>query len=322
MGKTLLEIVDLSLVYEVGKSRYLKALDDIYLRVHESEIVALVGESGCGKSTLGYTIMRILPRNAKIIKGSIYFENKDLLKLSEKDMKGIRGAKISMIFQDPSSTLNPVMRVGEHVVELLMTHRRIDREEAWNITFQLFEKLGIPKERAYDYPHQLSGGMKQRVCIALAIALNPKIVIADEPTTALDVITQDQILELFKQLRQTYNTSFIFITHDLSIVADLADRVAIMYGGEIVEEGDVESIFYEPLHPYTKLLLNCVPSIDARKKKLETISGELLDLTSPIPGCKFHNRCRYCTDICIKARPNMIKYGENHYVKCWLYSRR
>ena len=319
----LLEVKNLTISYRVSKFKKLRAIDNVSFKVFEKEIVAIVGESGCGKSTLGLAILKILPENAIIENGSIIFEGKDLLKLNENELRNIRGSKISIIFQDPSSALNPVMRICDHVIELIKQHRKdVSKEEAIKLTIELFEKLGIPRERVWDYPHQLSGGMKQRVCIALAIALKPKLVIADEPTTALDVITQDQILELFKQLRQEYNTSFLFITHDLSLVADLADRVIIMYGGEIVEQGYIDQVFYNSKHPYTQSLLKCIPSINERNK-LEYIPGELPDLTNSTSGCKFYSRCRYAIeDRCNKLKPPEIEIENGHTVKCWLVYKR
>jgi len=321
VSDVLLSIRDLCVYYFLTEG-IVRAVDNVSLDLRRGDVLAVVGESGSGKSTLGYSILRLVPPPGKIVRGSILFEGIDLLKLPEEAMRRIRGAEISMVFQDPSVVLNPVMRVGEHIVEMLKYHRGMDEEEAWKLVEDVFESLGIPRDRARDYPHQLSGGMKQRVVIATAIVLRPKLIIADEPTTALDVITQDQILDIFRDLRDRYRVSIMLIIHDLSIVADLADRVVVMYAGKVVEEGSVEQIFYNPLHPYTRGLLMCTPRLISNDANLYSIPGEPPDLLNPPPGCRFHPRCGLCMDTCKKEEPPMIEVEPGHRVMCWLYAKR
>jgi len=295
-----------------------RAVDDVSLSIEKGEALGLVGESGCGKSTLGLSILRLVPPPGKIVGGKIIFDGENLLDKSEKEMQKIRGKRISMIFQDPMTSLNPVMKIKDHLVELIKTHEPdTSVSEALERASKFLKELGIPPERMNDYPHQFSGGMRQRIMIALALILNPDLVIADEPTTALDTIVQAQILELLKRLRDEYNMSLILITHDLSIVAELTDKIAIMYAGKIVEVADTLSFYEEPLHPYSEGLLKSIPSIELSQQKLESIPGWPPDLINPPSGCRFHPRCPYAKPICAKEEPPLVKMGENRIVYCF-----
>lgn len=312
----ILEIHNLEVVYRIGRRNVL-ALRDVTLMMRKGEIRAIVGESGSGKSTLAAAILRVLPSNARITKGKIIFDGIDILKISEKEMQKIRGSRIGIIFQDPSATFNPVMKICDHIAELLYVHKRLRWEEGIKIAETLAKRFGIPSERVYDYPHQLSGGMKQRFCIAMAIATNPDLIIADEPTTALDVVTQMQVLSMLRDLRDEYGTSIMFITHDLSLALSISDNITVMYSGEIVEEASTEDIRKEPLHPYTQMLMECIPrvrsKIDFRRFDIEKIE---LPNTQ---GCPFSNRCRYARDQCLKEDPPLIDLG-GRKVRCWMYA--
>jgi len=278
---SLLRVNNLRVVFETPYGQ-VKAVDGVSFEIERGEVVGLVGESGSGKSTLGLSIMKLLPPNARILS---------------------------------------TMRVGEHIAEALMYHYNMDKEEAWRIAKEVLESVGIPAERAMDYPHQMSGGMRQRVMIATAIALKPKLIIADEPTSALDVIVQDHILELLKDLRDRNKASIILITHDLSVTADIADRVLIMYAGRILEVGTVEHIYYHPHHPYTQGLLKSIPKLGS-KSELYIIPGSPPDMTNPPSGCRFHPRCPYARGICMKEAPPLVKVEKGHLVACWLYIER
>jgi len=317
---SLLRVNNLRVVFETPYGQ-VKAVDGVSFEIERGEVVGLVGESGSGKSTLGLSIMKLLPPNARILSGQVIYNGVDLLRLKEDELRKIRGKEISMIFQDPMTTLNPTMRVGEHIAEALMYHYNMDKEEAWRIAKEVLESVGIPAERAMDYPHQMSGGMRQRVMIATAIALKPKLIIADEPTSALDVIVQDHILELLKDLRDRNKASIILITHDLSVTADIADRVLIMYAGRILEVGTVEHIYYHPHHPYTQGLLKSIPKLGS-KSELYIIPGSPPDMTNPPSGCRFHPRCPYARGICMKEAPPLVKVEKGHLVACWLYIER
>ena len=313
---TLLKVENLKVYFETIYGS-VKAVDGVSFEMSRGEILGLIGESGSGKTTLGLAILRILPPNGRIVSGKILFENRNLLELDEEEMRKIRGKDIAMIFQDPMTTLNPTMRIGEHIAEALMIHYKLSKEEAWERAVEALEAVGIPRNRAMDYPHQLSGGMRQRVMIAIAYALKPKLLIADEPTTALDVIVQDQILDLIKDLRNKQGTSIIFITHDLSITADIADRMIIMYAGKIVELGDVEQIYYEPKHPYTKGLIKSIPKIGEDPNNIYTIPGDPPNMLNPPLGCRFHPRCPLRMAKCSKEEPPLVEVGKGHYVACW-----
>ncbi|MDI3092039.1 ABC transporter ATP-binding protein [Priestia megaterium] len=302
-----------------------QAVRGVSFDLHKGETLAIVGESGCGKSVTSQSIMRLIPTPpGRITSGSILFKGQDLTKLSEKKMRDIRGADISMIFQDPMTALNPTLRVGEQIAENIMQHENISKEKAKEKAFEMLELVGIPnpKERLKQYPHEFSGGMRQRIVIAMALVCNPEVLIADEPTTALDVTIQAQILELFKDIQQKTDVSIVLITHDLGVVAQVADRVAVMYAGKIVEIGTRRDIFYTPQHPYTKGLLRSVPRLDLYESELVPIVGSPPDLFAPPSGCSFAPRCPYVMEVCDRMYPASTKLKESHQVHCWLQDER
>ncbi len=298
-----------------------QAVRGVSFGVRKGEILGIVGESGSGKSVTSMTILRLLADTARIKEGSILFDGQDLTKCSEKQMCAIRGGKIAMIFQDPMSSLNPLIPVGKQVAEMLHTHHpELKKDELKKRTLELFEQVRIPEpeKRLKSYPHQFSGGMRQRVMIAMALANRPELLIADEPTTALDVTIQDQILKQLRELRGQYDTSIIFITHDLGVVAELCDRVVVMYGGLIMEEGEINEIFSNPLHPYTLGLLASIPGINKDKaERLQSIAGSPPDMTKPPQGCPFAPRCPYARNICAAQCPPYMQAG-GHRAMCWL----
>jgi len=315
--KTLLEIKDLKVIYEMG-DKAVEAVSGANLNVRKGEVLGLVGESGSGKTTLGLSVIRLLPYNAKIISGEIVFEGEDLLKYDEKDMKKIRGRRIAMIFQDPFSSLNPVSRIKDHFIELFRSHyKNISYEEIIKRSRELLKLVEVPSDKLDSYPHQLSGGQRQRIAIALAIALEPDLIIADEPTSSLDVLVEAQVMELFRELKRSRDISMIFITHNMALVSEIADRIAVMYAGKIVEIADAEEIFINPMHPYTQALMASVPEVGVYKK-LRAIPGEPPSLMNPPRGCRFHPRCSYVMDICRSIEPTLKKVGD-HYVACHLY---
>jgi len=312
----ILDIRNLSVIYDTIKGE-LRAVEDVDLKIGKREIVSIVGESGSGKSTLGYAILRILPPNGRIVKGEILFNGIDLTKLDEEKLREIRGKRISMVFQDPMTSLDPLMKVGDQLVETVLEHEEIEKEIAWDRAAKVLESLGIDPERLHDYPHQLSGGMRQRIVIALSIILNPELVIADEPTTGLDVIVQYQILELIRKLRDDKGISFIFITHDLGLAYDISDRIAVMYAGQIVEIAKKDKLFEKPLHPYTQGLFKSIPEVSPTKKELKSIPGFPPDLINPPSGCYFHPRCPIANEECKRNRPDLIEVEEDHFVRCF-----
>lgn len=303
-----------------------KAVNGISFEIKKGEAVGLVGESGCGKTVTGLSIMRLISYPpGKIVSGSIYFDGKELLSLSEKEMRNIRGGEISMIFQDPMTSLNPVLTIGEQIIEVLTLHKNISREDAKKKSIDLLNLVQIksPEEVISQYPHQLSGGMRQRVMIAIALACEPKLIIADEPTTSLDVTIQAQILNLLKDLKSRINTSILLITHNLAVVAGLCTKVIVMYAGIIVEVGSDKQLYYNPGHPYTFGLLKSVPRIDEEEKeRLATIPGLPPDLLSPPEGCPFCFRCNYSMKICFKEKPPFYNIEDGHKVSCWLFDER
>ncbi|MDY0404448.1 ABC transporter ATP-binding protein [Virgibacillus sp. 179-BFC.A HS] len=320
MSKKILEISDLHISFHTFAGE-IKAIRGIDFDLYEGETLAIVGESGSGKSVTTKSIMRLLPTNNSEIKsGKIMFKDKDIVQASEKEMQKIRGKDISMIFQDPMTSLNPTMTIGKQIMEPLIKHQKMHKSEAKKRALKLLDLVGIPKPdiRIKQYPHQFSGGMRQRVVIAIALACAPKVLIADEPTTALDVTIQGQILDLMKELQKQIETSIIFITHDLGVVANVADRVAVMYGGKIVEVGTVDEIFYNPQHPYTWGLISSMPSLDEKNNELYVIPGTPPDLLNPPKGDAFAPRNPYAMKIDLEKEPPMYKVSDTHYAATWL----
>lgn len=312
----LLRVKDLRVYYTAG-GEIINAVNGVDLEVRRGETLGLVGETGAGKTTIAKSIMRILPDPpAKIGGGEIYLDGQELLRLPEKKMREIRGKKISMIFQDPMTALNPVFTVGEQIEEVIILHEKVNKGEAAVKARQMLELVGIPGDRSGDYPHQFSGGMKQRVVIAMALACSPELILADEPTTALDVTIQAQILDMIKALKEKQNTSMILITHDLGVVAEVCDRVAVVYAGEIIEYGTKEEIFDYPTHPYTVGLFGSIPKIHEDVEWLDSIPGMPPNPADLPSGCHFHPRCSKCTQPCGEKAPEMVEIRPGHFVRC------
>lgn len=322
MSDKILEVSDLQIRY-VTDEETVRAVNGVSFTLERGESIGLVGETGAGKTTTALGIMGLVPDPpGEIVGGSILFEDQDLLKLPEKQMREIRGGKISMIFQDPMTSLNPSMKVGDQIVEMIRLHKVIGKKEAFEEACGLLEMVGIRRERANDYPHQFSGGMKQRVVIAIALACRPKMIIADEPTTALDVTIQAQVMNLIKGLKEKLGTSMILITHDLGIVAEICDKVAIMYAGQVVEYAEVSKIYHNPCHPYTKGLFNSIPKLDTEEDWLEEIHGLPPEPTERIDGCSFNPRCPNCMEICKHKKPEITVVNGEHYTRCFLYEKQ
>lgn len=323
-NQPLLEIRNLK-TYFYTEDGVVKAVDGVNLLVHRGETLCLVGESGCGKSVTFLSVMRLVGQPGRIVDGEVIFDGEDLLKLSELDMSRVRGNRMSMIFQQPVSCLNPVFKVGDQIAEVFEIHQGLSKEEARQRAVQMLHMVGIPEpeRRAESFPHELSGGMAQRVMIAMALAANAELLIADEPTTALDVTIQAQILDLMQELKERIGTSIVFITHDLGVVAEMADYVAVMYAGQIVEYTDVETIFSHAKHPYTQALLRSIPVLGMIKDELEVIPGSVPNLINLPPGCHFAPRCRARTEhglaICSEVDPELLPVNRGHTVRCWLY---
>ncbi|GLO67921.1 ABC transporter ATP-binding protein [Oceanobacillus kimchii] len=317
--KKILEVKDLNISFHTFAGE-VQAIRGVNFELNEGETLAIVGESGSGKSVTTKSIMKLLTSNAEIKSGEINFNNQNLISASEKEMQKIRGKDISMIFQDPMTSLNPTMTIGKQIMEPLIKHRNLSKSAAREKAIELLDLVGIPKPdiRIKQYPHQFSGGMRQRVVIAIALACAPKILIADEPTTALDVTIQGQILDLMKDLQKQIETSIIFITHDLGVVANVADRVAVMYGGKIVEVGTVDEIFYNPQHPYTWGLISSMPSLDTKDEELFVIPGTPPDLLHPPKGDAFAPRNKYAMKIDLEEEPPMFKISDTHFAATWL----
>ncbi|MCT4563458.1 MAG: ABC transporter ATP-binding protein [Maledivibacter sp.] len=317
--KELLNIEDLTIHY-ITEDGTVNAVNNIDVKLNKGETLGLVGETGAGKTTTALGIMRLIPNPpGKIMSGKIEFEGKDLLNVPEEEMRMTRGNKISMIFQDPMTSLNPVMTVGEQISEVIEIHQDLNKQEAMKKAEEMLELVGIPGGRVNDYPHQFSGGMKQRVVIAISLACNPQLLIADEPTTALDVTIQAQVLDLMNNLKKEFNTAMILITHDLGVVSEVCDKVAIMYAGEIIETATLEQLFENPRHPYTLGLFGSIPNLDEETDRLKPIKGLMPDPTNLPTGCKFHPRCPYATDICSKQSPKDTEIQGGHRVKCLIY---
>lgn len=297
-----------------------KAVDNVTFYVEKGTALGLAGESGCGKTTTALSILKILPSNGRIVGGKILFNDTDITKLNDEQMRNkIRWKGISLVFQGSMNALNPVYTVGNQIEEAILFHERnVSSEEARERAQKLLELVGIEASRIDNYPHEFSGGMKQRACIAMALSCNPELVITDEPITALDVIIQAQVLQLIRELKEKLNLAMILITHDLSVIAETCDKAAIMYAGKLVEFGNIETIFGEPLHPYTTGLVSAFPDINAPKHKMTAIPGFPPDLLEPPSGCRFHPRCSYALDVCKKEEPEYIDVGKNHFVACHL----
>jgi oligopeptide/dipeptide ABC transporter ATP-binding protein len=301
-----------------------RAVDDLSLDIQRGEILGLVGESGCGKSTLGKAMMGTITTPGHILGGELWFEGVDLMTLSEKQMSNVRGNKIGMVFQDPMTSLNPLMRIVDHLTEAIRAHNKtVSQQAARARATEMVKELGIRAERIDDYPHQFSGGMRQRIMIALVLALNASLIIADEPTTALDVIVEAQFLDLLRGLREEFQLTILIITHNIGVVAELADRVAVMYAGKLVEVAPVEPLFLDTKHPYSRGLLKSVPNIDVDHQELYKMEGAPPNLIAPPSGCRFHPRCPYAVDLCAAEEPELMKVrGDDHRAACWIYSER
>lgn len=321
-NEVILEIQDLCVQFRTAEGT-VNAVDHLSYTLHRGEKLGIVGESGSGKSVSSLGVMRLIPNPpGEIVGGEIRYKGKDLTKATEKEMEKIRGNEISMIFQEPMTSLNPIIRCGKQIAESLMLHRGMKKKEAMQEAVEMMRAVGIanPEVRAYEYPHQMSGGMRQRVMIAMALACRPQILIADEPTTALDVTIQAQILDLIRDLNKEMETSVLFITHDLGVVNELCDTVIVMYTGHIVEKAPVEELFRDPKHPYTEGLLHAIPRITKDRPPLQTIEGAVPNPTEKIEGCSFWPRCPYATEQCKKEKPPMTELSEQRSVRCWRYA--
>ena len=312
---SLLRIEDLTIHFPTEEGD-VRAVNGVSLSVEAGQTLGLVGETGAGKTTTALGILRLVPEPGQVESGSIIYKDRDIMTMSEKEVQDIRGNEISMIFQDPMTALNPVMTVGDQVAEVILRHQNCTKVEAQQRMIDILGKVGIGPDRASDYPHQFSGGMKQRVVIAIALACNPKMLLADEPTTALDVTIQAQVMRMINDLKREFNTSMILITHDLGIVAESCDQVAIMYAGEIVEYGSLEDIFDHTAHPYTKGLFNSIPSLDKDTERLQPIQGLMPDPANLPEGCKFHPRCPYAVEACAQQHPGMTELTPGHLCRC------
>ncbi len=325
MSQPLLKVESLKTYFFTDRG-VARAVDNVSFEIFRGRTLAIVGESGCGKSVTALSVMRLIPEPpGRIVQGEIIFEGTDILKLSQREMRKIRGNKISMIFQEPMTSLNPVFRVGEQISEVLELHRNMDKNQAKDKAIELLKQVGIPsaKSRINDYPHQMSGGMRQRVMIAMALACDPRLIIADEPTTALDVTIQAQILELMDNLRKSTGAAIMLITHDLGVVAETAEDVVVMYAGRIVEKAHVKELFNNPLHPYTRGLMRSIPGMSNEddKARLEAIPGVVPSLLALPKGCKFNDRCKHAFDRCFEQEPDLMEKNKDHPVRCWLYEK-
>lgn len=300
-----------------------KAVDGVDFDVYQGETLGIVGESGCGKSVTALSILRILDEKGKIVEGQVLLDGVDLTKIEEQEMRKIRGKDIAIIFQEPMVALNPVFTIGDQIMEAIMLHQKVDEKTARNMAIELLRKVGIPEpeKRIDQYPHELSGGMRQRAMIAMALSCKPKVLIADEPTTALDVTIQAQIMELMKELQREYGMAIMLITHDLGLIAENADRVVVMYAGKVVEYADVKTLFNDPKHPYTWGLLHAIPRLDIEQTRLYNIPGVVPDPLHFPSGCKFHPRCEFKEERCTREEPQLIEVGQNHTVRCFFWQK-
>lgn len=321
MSENLLSVKNLVVHYETDEE-VVEAVNNISFDIKKGEIMGLVGETGAGKTTTALSILGLLPeRVARVVNGTIELEGKNIFEMSKSELRKVRGKKISMIFQDPMTALNPVKPVGEQIAEVILLHEHCNKVEAMKRAQDMLAMVGIVPERYKDYPHQFSGGMKQRIVIAIALACKPDLLIADEPTTALDVTIQAQILDMMRSLQQKHGTSMILITHDLGVVAEMCDHCAVMYAGEIVEHGTVEDIFDNPKHPYTKALYESIPSLDKDTERLHVIKGMVTDPSCLPEYCSFADRCEACTERCKQGDPKVVDLGNEHVVKCFQYCK-
>ena len=320
-NKELLEVKDLGITFFTDRGA-LPAVQEVSFNIKPGETLGVVGESGCGKSMTALSLMQLIPSPpGKITAGEIMYKGEDLLKKSPKEMRDIRGKEISMIFQEPMTSLNPVITVGKQIMEAVLTHEKMSKQEAKERALEMIKLVGIPMpEKVFaSCPHQLSGGMRQRIMIAMALSCNPSLLICDEPTTALDVTIQAQILKLINKMKRELNTAVLLITHDMGVISEMADNVIVMYAGKIVEQGPVDDIFYKPAHPYTMGLLRSMPRVDAESyERLIPIEGSPVDMLNPPEGCPFAPRCEHCMKICLKKMPPYVEIGENHRSACWL----
>ncbi|HDN81983.1 MAG TPA: ABC transporter ATP-binding protein [Methanomicrobia archaeon] len=312
---TILEIEELEMSYQTIKG-FVSAVDNVSFKIMKGESMGLVGESGCGKTSLGMCIMKLLPENARIMNGKILFDGEDIVPKTEEEMRKIRWKGVSMIFQAAMNALNPVYRVGDQIIEAIQTHDNISKEEAREKVEKLYELVGLSPERMKNYPHEYSGGMRQRAIIAMALACDPKFIIADEPTTALDVIVQDQIIDEIVNLQKKLNMTMMYISHDISVIAETCNKIGVMYAGNIVEYTYTSTLFDTPLHPYTKALMSSFPSIEGPKKELKPVPGEPPNLLNPPEGCRFYPRCSYAEEICKKENPEFVEIEKDHFLAC------
>jgi peptide/nickel transport system ATP-binding protein len=311
----LLEVKNLEMHYKVRRG-LVRAVDDVSFSLEMGETLGVVGESGCGKSSLAFSILRLLPKNGKIVDGQVLFQGTDLTKLPEEEMRAIRWKKISMIFQAAMNALNPVQKVGDQLIEALQIHEDMDRDEAYKRVEELFQLVGLETSRAYNYPHEFSAGMKQRAIIAMSLVCTPELVIADEPTSALDVIVQDQIVQDMKDLQKKINVSMMMISHDLALVAEACEKISVMYGGKVMELAYTADIFRDTRNPYTRALLRSTPSIRGSMHKLASLEGTPPSLVDPLPGCRFEPRCVYAKEICRKELPDLKEVEDTHFSRC------
>lgn len=316
MTEPVLQVVDLSMYYTTRQGE-VKAVDRVSFELAKGEIIGLVGESGCGKTSIAISLMRLLPDNARVAGGQVLLGGDDLLAMDEEQIREYRWQRISMVFQAAMNALDPVYRVGDQIVEAIQTHApNVSNAEARDTVARLFGLVGLDARLAARYPHEFSGGMRQRAVIAMALACQPDVMVADEPTTALDVIVQDRILRQLKEIQRELSMSMIYITHDIAVIAEVSDRIGVMYAGRLVELGDTAQVFSNPIHPYTSALLSVFPSIHGEKHELVTLGGDLLNLIDPPQGCRFHPRCPHATEVCRREEPPIVD-RDGHWAACW-----